>query len=84
MYFMRQFMFYPNGQNFYFITVSLSTFQQEHSSKVVRLFEDVFSWLPIATVINDRVLVVHGGISEQVDLNFLQTIDRHKVTQITI
>ena len=39
----------------------------------------MFSWLPLATVINDRVMVVHGGVSEQVDLDFIQTIDRHKV-----
>ncbi|KAL8588170.1 hypothetical protein ACOMHN_067734 [Nucella lapillus] len=55
---------------------------KDNATKVVRLFEDVFSWLPIATVINERVLVVHGGVSEQVDLAFLETIDRHKFVSV--
>ncbi|KAK7486992.1 hypothetical protein BaRGS_00021808, partial [Batillaria attramentaria] len=55
---------------------------KEHATKVVRLFEDVFSWLPVATVINDKVLVVHGGVSEQVDLDFIQSIDRHKFVSV--
>ncbi|XP_014673398.1 PREDICTED: LOW QUALITY PROTEIN: serine/threonine-protein phosphatase with EF-hands 2-like [Priapulus caudatus] len=47
------------------------------ASKVVRGFE-VFSWLPLGTVIDHKVLVVHGGISDQTDLKYLEKIDRHK------
>jgi hypothetical protein len=52
---------------------------QEHASKIIRLFEDIFSWLPIATIVDHKILVIHGGVSNTVDLKFLATIDRHKV-----
>lgn len=55
---------------------------QMHAKKIVRLFQDFFSWLPLATVIDDRILVCHGGISDVTDLEFLNGIDRHKVSTI--
>ncbi|XP_077374804.1 serine/threonine-protein phosphatase with EF-hands 1-like [Festucalex cinctus] len=47
--------------------------------EILQLFQDVFSLLPVATVIDGKVLIVHGGISDQTDLDFLSVIDRHKV-----
>lgn len=43
------------------------------------MFQDVFSLLPLATVIDNKVLIVHGGISDKTDLDFLSTVERHKV-----
>ncbi|CAJ1049452.1 serine/threonine-protein phosphatase with EF-hands 1 [Xyrichtys novacula] len=50
-----------------------------HGREILQLFQDVFSLLPIATVIDGKILIVHGGISDQTDLDFLGSIDRHKV-----
>uniref|UniRef100_A0A8P4K4P7 Serine/threonine-protein phosphatase n=1 Tax=Dicentrarchus labrax TaxID=13489 RepID=A0A8P4K4P7_DICLA len=51
-----------------------------HGREILQLFQDVFSLLPVATVIDGKILIVHGGISDQTDLDFLSTIERHKVS----
>lgn len=53
---------------------------QTHGREILQLFQDVFSLLPIATVIDGKILIVHGGISDQTDLDSLSTIERHKVS----
>ncbi|KAF1392653.1 hypothetical protein PFLUV_G00030300 [Perca fluviatilis] len=50
-----------------------------HGREILQLFQDVFSLLPVATVIDGKILIVHGGISDQTDLDFLSSIERHKV-----
>lgn len=56
---------------------------QAHGCEILQLFQDVFSLLPIATIIDGKILIVHGGISDQTDLEFLSMIERHKASQIT-
>lgn len=55
---------------------------KEHSSKVMKLFGDIFGWLPLATVVNNKILVTHGGISNITDLSRIDKIDRHKYVSI--
>ncbi|CAL9701441.1 unnamed protein product [Knipowitschia caucasica] len=50
-----------------------------HSREILQLFQDVFSLLPLAAIIDGKILIVHGGISDQTDLDFLCSLDRHKV-----
>uniref|UniRef100_A0A8C2ECK5 Serine/threonine-protein phosphatase n=1 Tax=Cyprinus carpio TaxID=7962 RepID=A0A8C2ECK5_CYPCA len=50
-----------------------------HGREILQLLQDVFSLLPLATVIDNKVLIVHGGISDKTDLDFLSTVERHKV-----
>ncbi|XP_058484892.1 serine/threonine-protein phosphatase with EF-hands 1 isoform X1 [Solea solea] len=50
-----------------------------HGHEILRLIQDIFSLLPLATVIDGKILIVHGGISDQTDLDFLGSIERHKV-----
>ncbi|KAF6733306.1 Serine/threonine-protein phosphatase with EF-hands 2 [Oryzias melastigma] len=53
-----------------------------HGKKILKLLQKIFSWLPLATVINDKVLVVHGGISNSTDLNVVSRVDRHRYVSV--
>ena len=37
----------------------------KYDSTIMKLFTDVFQWLPLCHVINDAVFVVHGGLSSE-------------------
>uniref|UniRef100_A0A8C5LGY7 Serine/threonine-protein phosphatase with EF-hands n=1 Tax=Jaculus jaculus TaxID=51337 RepID=A0A8C5LGY7_JACJA len=50
-----------------------------HGKKILRTLQDVFCWLPLATLVDEKVLVLHGGISDRTDLEFLAKLDRHKI-----
>ncbi|KAI3361764.1 hypothetical protein L3Q82_002107 [Scortum barcoo] len=49
-----------------------------HGKKILKLLQKIFSWLPLATVIDHKVLIVHGGISDMTDLDTIAKLDRHK------
>ncbi|XP_057574227.1 serine/threonine-protein phosphatase with EF-hands 1 [Hippopotamus amphibius kiboko] len=53
-----------------------------HGKKILQILEDVYTWLPIGTIIDNEVLVVHGGISESTDLNLLHRIERNKLKSV--
>lgn len=52
---------------------------QTHGKKILRSLQDVFCWLPLATLVDEKVLVLHGGVSDRTDLELLAKLDRHKV-----
>ena len=41
--------------------------------------KELFSWLPLATIINKKIFVVHGGVSDRTDLGELQKVRRSLV-----
>lgn len=53
------------------------------SSQMIELFRDTFCWLPLAHVLDNRVLVVHGGLfsKDGVKLSDIRSIDRHRQVQ---
>ncbi|XP_043928998.1 serine/threonine-protein phosphatase with EF-hands 1 isoform X2 [Protopterus annectens] len=51
---------------------------KSHGREILQLLQEVFSWLPLATIIDYKVLILHGGISDTTDLEFLSSLDRHK------
>ncbi|XP_065885715.1 serine/threonine-protein phosphatase with EF-hands 1-like isoform X3 [Dysidea avara] len=50
----------------------------DNGHTIISLFNEVFRWLPVACLIDGKVLVVHGGISPSTDLKHLNTINRNK------
>lgn len=52
---------------------------QVHGKKILKMIQNVFCWLPLATLIDQKVLVIHGGISDTTDLDMLEKIQRNKV-----
>uniref|UniRef100_H0V9J6 Serine/threonine-protein phosphatase with EF-hands n=1 Tax=Cavia porcellus TaxID=10141 RepID=H0V9J6_CAVPO len=47
--------------------------------KNIKMFQDVFCWLPLATLVDEKVLILHGGVSDRTDLELLAKLDRHKI-----
>ncbi|XP_037835488.1 serine/threonine-protein phosphatase with EF-hands 2 isoform X1 [Kryptolebias marmoratus] len=53
-----------------------------HGKKILKLLQKIFSWLPVATVIDHKVLVVHGGISDSINLDTVARMDRHRYVSV--
>ncbi|XP_020780941.1 serine/threonine-protein phosphatase with EF-hands 2 [Boleophthalmus pectinirostris] len=53
-----------------------------HGKKILKLMHKIFSWLPLATVVDHKVLIVHGGISDTTDLDTIDKVDRHKYVSV--
>ncbi|XP_052393643.1 serine/threonine-protein phosphatase with EF-hands 2-like [Carassius gibelio] len=51
---------------------------QVHGKMILKLLQKIFSWLPLATVIDQKVLILHGGISDKTDLNVIAKLERHR------
>ncbi|KAG8515194.1 Serine/threonine-protein phosphatase with EF-hands 2 [Galemys pyrenaicus] len=50
-----------------------------HGKKILTILQDVFCWLPLASLVDEKVLILHGGISDMTDLALLAKLDRHKI-----
>uniref|UniRef100_A0A8C0KC69 Serine/threonine-protein phosphatase with EF-hands n=1 Tax=Canis lupus dingo TaxID=286419 RepID=A0A8C0KC69_CANLU len=50
-----------------------------HGKKILKILQDVFCWLHLATLVDEKVLILHGGVSDMPDLELLAKLDRHKV-----
>ncbi|KFZ65177.1 Serine/threonine-protein phosphatase with EF-hands 1, partial [Podiceps cristatus] len=66
----------------YGFTKEVSKKYKDHGKQILCLLRDVFSWLPLATIIDSKVLILHGGISDTTDLDFLNALERRK-TQVS-
>ncbi|XP_006893889.1 PREDICTED: serine/threonine-protein phosphatase with EF-hands 1 [Elephantulus edwardii] len=53
-----------------------------YGGKILKILEEVYPWIPIATIIDNEILVIHGGLSESTDLNLLHRIERNKVKSV--
>ncbi|CAF1555379.1 unnamed protein product [Adineta steineri] len=55
---------------------------KSQATKLLLLFENIYSWLPVASLIDDHIFVAHGGISDITDLNKINQIKRNKYVSI--
>ncbi|KAM4615797.1 serine/threonine-protein phosphatase with EF-hands 2 [Polymixia lowei] len=62
----------------YGFTKEVLTKYKMHGKRILKLLQKIFSWLPLATVIDQKVLVLHGGISDSTDLGVLARVERNK------
>uniref|UniRef100_A0A8C5JTQ6 Serine/threonine-protein phosphatase with EF-hands n=1 Tax=Jaculus jaculus TaxID=51337 RepID=A0A8C5JTQ6_JACJA len=53
-----------------------------HGKKILKSVEEIYTWLPIGTIIDNEILIIHGGISESTDLNLLHQIQRNKMKSV--
>ncbi|XP_065261334.1 serine/threonine-protein phosphatase with EF-hands 2 [Emys orbicularis] len=53
-----------------------------HGKKILKMLQNVFCWLPLATLIDQKVLILHGGVSDMTDLELLAKIQRHKFVSV--
>uniref|UniRef100_A0A8D2E1W4 Serine/threonine-protein phosphatase n=1 Tax=Sciurus vulgaris TaxID=55149 RepID=A0A8D2E1W4_SCIVU len=53
-----------------------------HGKKILQILEEVYTLLPIGTIIDNEILVIHGGISESTDLNLLHRLERSKMRSV--
>ncbi|XP_071044388.1 serine/threonine-protein phosphatase with EF-hands pef-1 [Parasteatoda tepidariorum] len=51
---------------------------KDHAAEILRAVEDLYGWLPLATVIDNKIFVVHGGVSDTTNLKDIAEMDRHK------
>ncbi|XP_010131766.1 PREDICTED: serine/threonine-protein phosphatase with EF-hands 1-like, partial [Buceros rhinoceros silvestris] len=66
----------------YGFTKEVSKKYKDHGKEILCLLRDIFSWLPLATIIDSKVLILHGGISDTTDLDFLNTLERNKLKSL--
>ncbi|XP_062711459.1 serine/threonine-protein phosphatase rdgC isoform X2 [Aedes albopictus] len=55
---------------------------KHNAERLLKLIDEVYRWLPLGTIVNNRVLVVHGGISDSTDLDLIRSLDRGKYVSL--
>ncbi|KAK9753514.1 Calcineurin-like phosphoesterase [Popillia japonica] len=55
---------------------------KHNAEKLLKMIEGVYRWLPLGTIVNNKVLIVHGGISDTTDLDLIKSLDRGKYTSL--
>uniref|UniRef100_A0A0K2TVH7 protein-serine/threonine phosphatase n=1 Tax=Lepeophtheirus salmonis TaxID=72036 RepID=A0A0K2TVH7_LEPSM len=48
----------------------------KYESKTYDCFKEAFDWMPLAHLVSEKVLVVHGGISKNIRLDDIRSIER--------
>uniref|UniRef100_A0A913I3F7 Serine/threonine-protein phosphatase n=1 Tax=Strongyloides stercoralis TaxID=6248 RepID=A0A913I3F7_STRER len=60
----------------------ISAKYKDYTNSVLKLIDDIYSWLPLATIIENQIFVTHGGISNKIDLEKLKNLQRQKYISV--
>jgi serine/threonine-protein phosphatase 5 len=54
--------------------------KHKYNGMMLDVFREVFNWLPLAFVLNQKVLVLHGGLfsTDGVKLDDLRKVERNR------
>nr|XP_022902059.1 serine/threonine-protein phosphatase rdgC-like [Onthophagus taurus] len=66
----------------YGFTKEVQSKYRENAEVLLRLIDEVYRWLPLGTIINNKILVVHGGISNTTDLELIKGLNRSKYVSV--
>ncbi|XP_043852715.1 serine/threonine-protein phosphatase with EF-hands 1 [Dromiciops gliroides] len=55
---------------------------KQHGAKILHTLEEVYTWLPLGTIIDGKILVIHGGIADNTDLRMLEEIKRNRMRSV--
>ncbi|XP_023013266.2 retinal degeneration C isoform X1 [Leptinotarsa decemlineata] len=69
------------NQRYGFIREVQSKYRKNHE-KLLKLIEGVYRYLPLGSIVNNKVLIVHGGISDSTDLEMIRSLDRGKYASL--
>ncbi|XP_023236515.1 serine/threonine-protein phosphatase with EF-hands 2-like [Centruroides sculpturatus] len=50
----------------------------KHAAKILHLVEDIYGWLPLASIIDNKIFVVHGGVTNDIEINNIAFLNRHQ------
>ncbi|XP_038615296.1 serine/threonine-protein phosphatase with EF-hands 2 [Tachyglossus aculeatus] len=57
---------------------------KKHGKGILTMLRSVFCLLPLATLIDKKVLVIHGGVSDQTDLDLLRGLKRDEFVSVML
>nr|CAH8825528.1 unnamed protein product [Trichobilharzia regenti] len=60
----------------------LSNKYPKDKKNLIHVFDELFRALPIGAIINNTILICHGGISKHTDIRKLRTLNRFKLSSI--
>ncbi|XP_058049082.1 serine/threonine-protein phosphatase with EF-hands 2 [Ahaetulla prasina] len=66
----------------YGFTKEVTRKYKDHAHRLLSVIKNVFSSIPLATVIDRKVFIVHGGISDKTDLDRLDKVERCKILSV--